>query len=566
MTESIVRIYLDTETTGLDPATHEILEVAVVRELCHAPYNEPGDITHRWCRKIAPKHIETAEPVALKVNGYTAEGWAGAVPFESVALELLELLKGGTIIGHNCLAGSSMVLLADGSTLPLQHMVSTKHPGPVLTFNETTHCLEPKKVVGWVKAPPRLWDDWVRIRVQGKGVLNLTRDHQVLTTFGRKSAEDIQVGDRIVRSLPSFSQREEAMLWGSLAGDGSLVKPTTNSRAPIFEVSHGSSQASYLGLKGDVLTGLRAEIKPCKKSSRGFSGPNTKMFRAITRSDPRLNPIHCVTHPNGKKTLTSEWLKHMSDPALAIWYCDDGQTPGAHRKASFCVSSLGGGGAADLIVEWMQSKGWPAKKYDRPDGHVYVTLDGPGRWGNENGIDSFWNAIAPYVPVSMAYKLPKYLQNRASDSFWTAPEITSPAWSDIVVEVGPMFKDKKVSRYDGAIKPATGKGLTQYCLTVEGNSNFFASGLCVSNCKFDTGFITAALLAAGVEPKFSHRTIDTTTVAYMAWGLDGKLKLSLDNLRKHLGLSSEGAHTALQDALDCRVVFYRALSAARTPA
>ena len=183
MTETIVRIYIDTETTGLDPSTHEILEVAVVRELCHAPYNEPGDITHRWCRKIAPKHIETAEPVALKVNGYTADGWAGAVPFESVASDLLELLKGGTIIGHNP--------------------------------------------------------------------------------------------------------------------------------------------------------------------------------------------------------------------------------------------------------------------------------------------------------------------------------------------------------------------------------------------KFDTGFITAAFLAAGVEPKFSHRTIDTTTVAYMAWGLDGKLKLSLDNLRKHLGLSNEGAHTALQDALDCRVVFYRALAARR---
>ena len=77
--------------------------------------------------------------------------------------------------------------------------------------------------------------------------------------------------------------------------------------------------------------------------------------------------------------------------------------------------------------------------------------------------------------------------------------------------------------------------------------------------------MTAELKRAGVEPKISHRTIDTTTVAFMAWGLDGKLKLSLDSLRDHLGLSREGAHTALKDALDCREVFYRALAARNTP-
>lgn len=85
------------------------------------------------------------------------------------------------------------------------------------------------------------------------------------------------------------------------------------------------------------------------------------------------------------------------------------------------------------------------------------------------------------------------------------------------------------------------------------------------NPKFDTGFIAAELKRAGIEARIPHRTIDTTTVAYMAWGLDGKLKLSLDSLRDHLGLSRDGAHTALQDALDCREVFYRALAARSTP-
>jgi DNA polymerase-3 subunit epsilon len=97
----IIRIYLDTETTGLDPAVHEVIEVAVVREEVFYPYTGPGTVTETRCWKIAPRHIETASPEALKVNGYTPEGWAGAVPFGDIAEELVGLLKGGTLIGHN---------------------------------------------------------------------------------------------------------------------------------------------------------------------------------------------------------------------------------------------------------------------------------------------------------------------------------------------------------------------------------------------------------------------------------------------------------------------------------
>ncbi len=60
-----------------------------------------------------------------------------------------------------------------------------------------------------------------------------------------------------------------------------------------------------------------------------------------------------------------------------------------------------------------------------------------------------------------------------------------------------------------------------------------------------------------------RRLIDTTTMAYTAWGLDGELHLGMDNLRDFLGISTEGAHGALKDAMDCREVFYRALSPRR---
>jgi DNA polymerase III epsilon subunit-like protein len=103
MSRPIYRIYVDTETTDLEEGLDkgELLEVAIVREELSPPYTQRGVITDTWVKKILPKHIETASPDALRVNGYTPEKWADAVPLESVADELIGKLRNATWIGHN---------------------------------------------------------------------------------------------------------------------------------------------------------------------------------------------------------------------------------------------------------------------------------------------------------------------------------------------------------------------------------------------------------------------------------------------------------------------------------
>lgn len=94
------RIWIDTETTGLDPSKHEMLEVAVVTETVLT--DGSGSIINGWSAKIAPERIETADAKALQINGYTPETWAGAPTFREVADELAELLASGSIVcGHN---------------------------------------------------------------------------------------------------------------------------------------------------------------------------------------------------------------------------------------------------------------------------------------------------------------------------------------------------------------------------------------------------------------------------------------------------------------------------------
>ncbi len=85
------RRFVDTETTGLDPDVHEIIEIAIIDE-------HGNEILHT---KVKPQHIETAHPVALRVNGYNEEDWKNAPTWEEIAPAVSEALQGALIFGQN---------------------------------------------------------------------------------------------------------------------------------------------------------------------------------------------------------------------------------------------------------------------------------------------------------------------------------------------------------------------------------------------------------------------------------------------------------------------------------
>lgn len=87
--------FVDVETTGLDPAVHEIIELAVVR--VGWSLRSP----QFWSTKVRPERIEDASPEALEINGYTPEGWADALALEDALRKATPLLEDATIAGHN---------------------------------------------------------------------------------------------------------------------------------------------------------------------------------------------------------------------------------------------------------------------------------------------------------------------------------------------------------------------------------------------------------------------------------------------------------------------------------
>jgi DNA polymerase III epsilon subunit-like protein len=84
-------VFVDLETTSLDPQTGEIIEVGMVLE----------DGASEISFKVQPEHLETADPQALKVNGYTAAEWQDAESQKYAAIILAEILNGRLVAGQN---------------------------------------------------------------------------------------------------------------------------------------------------------------------------------------------------------------------------------------------------------------------------------------------------------------------------------------------------------------------------------------------------------------------------------------------------------------------------------
>jgi DNA polymerase III epsilon subunit-like protein len=82
-------VFLDTETTGLDPDRHEVWEVAWAVD--------EGPIMSA----VVPHSLRTADPKALELNGYWTRGFEQAPGVLSADVTLREILTGATIVGSN---------------------------------------------------------------------------------------------------------------------------------------------------------------------------------------------------------------------------------------------------------------------------------------------------------------------------------------------------------------------------------------------------------------------------------------------------------------------------------
>ena len=83
-------VFLDVETTSLDPESGEIIEIALL-------WGE----NNSYCRKVKPLNLDTADPKALEINGYSADEWYDAIHPALLVEEIKPILSGAVVVAHN---------------------------------------------------------------------------------------------------------------------------------------------------------------------------------------------------------------------------------------------------------------------------------------------------------------------------------------------------------------------------------------------------------------------------------------------------------------------------------
>lgn len=152
------------------------------------------------------------------------------------------------------------------------------------------------------------------------------------------------------RDEVTLSDREQAIILGSLLGDGSLklYPGYVNAR---FSVRHSTVQKEYFAWKAQALAGLASENSTFQQLPSGWS-TNT-MLRFQTRALEALTELYRLTHDQHRFRIRRRWLNRMTALSLAVWWCDDGSIIANGRKGVICTDGFDEA-SVRLIARYLQ--------------------------------------------------------------------------------------------------------------------------------------------------------------------------------------------------------------------
>lgn len=95
--------FIDVETTGFDPVANEMIEIGglIARQIPVPGRGPKLEIIDEFEFKIKPERLETANPEALRINGYNDADWLFAPSLAEVMKQIQEKTAGCIIVGQN---------------------------------------------------------------------------------------------------------------------------------------------------------------------------------------------------------------------------------------------------------------------------------------------------------------------------------------------------------------------------------------------------------------------------------------------------------------------------------
>lgn len=401
------------------------------------------------------------------IGGYTAEDTPA---------------RGGT---EGCFIGSQAIRTAYGVER-ISRICEKRLGVNVLTYSAA---------FGWVYRPVTDWfirrakiTDLVNVKLADGTAIKATKNHIVFTPDGAREIGTLQSGDYMLTPGPIATAHQMQILYGSMLGDSFTTDVA-------FGCEHSIKQVEYVDWKQSTLAGLEATFcdrnmrkKPNKIRGQLVNSAKSRVVNIFHRHIYEKLSEECYTGPAGEKTITDNWLQHLTGLSVAVWTLDDGWIGNISKKTGK-VKLAGNlatcGFSADSVAKLAS---WLTARYAEPC------------WPSKTGVLALSAGlcrkivaeIAAWVPWNAIPKSKKWLRSAVAEMQTALPP--QPIMSVCSLGLVPL-RVKEVLPYKHD-KPDV-EEINVYDITVAETHSYCAGSALVSNSKRVAMMDVSSLLSSG---------------------------------------------------------------------
>lgn len=440
-----------------------------------------------------PKSLLQAVSVFCSSGPWKAEA-KGESAGEKGAPTQIDKLDPDKLVRYNaCLLAGTYVQMADGGSKPIEDLVYQRSTEKVLSMGSDGR-VESRSIVGWVQKKVE-GQQWIRLRVLGRNAITLTPEHVVYTAKGRMEAAQVRKGDRVLteeRELPKIFLQA---LLGTILGDSHLaVSPVFRTRrhaAEAFSVGGGHTARSGLAKykvrvsDGFLRNGMLVPTRVTRFRGKPFISRAFQQFSS--RQTAQLRDLNRLAYDRkGKRRLRPEALEFMGSIGLAWLFADDGFLQKDRGKKDRVGLSTCCFTPRDLAAALR----WFREKFGQS---IWIGKDRVMRFGT-GPTEKFCEAIAPFLPLSVRYKLPRHRSWPSYDKRIEAKLAPSPCsrYGAEVVEAGSASLKRSTTNQRYLAE-------TRFCISVEKNRNFFTNGGLVANSDVQLDYLVWVRMQPDLE-------------------------------------------------------------------
>ena len=377
----------------------------------------------------------------------------------------------GTLIVDECLDYNCTVETLEFGKKKIGTLVNNRLECHVRSLNLNTGLVEYKKVLNWFKTPEVLC---LNIGHSGGGSIKATHNHNFYTVENsnivKKPAIDLKVGDLLLqdkighKSTSIINKEWLPIIIGLVLGDGCLTYPHKKSDSVRLQVTHGQEQLEYFLWKKKILEDAGASCT----ITEGLSGynKNNKIFTLQTNSFfdhfELYNSIYRKGANGGfsKREISQSIIDYFDIRTWAIVYQDDGSISDKSITFSLCEFSVKTLNRLQYsLIKLFNIKS--SKIFTCNRGFNYLKL-------NVKDSETFLEKVKNLIHPDLYYKFGSH-NTIPEDFLFEAPDIS-------------LFNNGFSYRKITSITGSTLTGSNKYNIHVEGNNNYFANGVLVSNC------------------------------------------------------------------------------------